>query len=401
MRVLDYPPGPKRWHADGSLPANLPRARQYWVVFRAESPGVLPQSLLVEIEESLRRIRNAAELRSIPIAGLQLDVDCATASLPEYAAFLSRVRKLLPQEWKLSITALLDWFRPSTSVARVIAQVDEFVPQFYDVGEARGVLESSSFIAHPINASRWGPIFNRFGKPFRIGISTFGRTRIVAIAPAAQSPRASYYNVSNLSPIQIAGHPGFTQQTKTTPTGELILNFFARKEAKISYYDIPAGHAVQYTVATLASVRAAVDAARAMGGHVSGVIFFRWPAPEETLALSPTEVFQALTPQSSPQTPQYRIESVRGDCAAVYCADLYFVGASPFSPTPLQFRIRASLPFEYFLPEPLTPVRPAVPDLLELHFPPYTARGTLYLGRAVLDQPAEFTVLPLSSPEAR
>jgi hypothetical protein len=398
MHLFDLPHYPKRWRANGSMPENPPRAHKYWVVLRAESPGIPAPEILADIEEVIGSIRNWAARRSIPIAGLQLDVDNPTASLPEYAQFLSRVRRLLPPEWKLSITALLDWFRPSTSVARVIAQIDEFVPQFYDVGKAGGVPGSSNFIAHPVDAARWGPVFNRFGKPFRIGVSTFGRSR--TLAPATQSPHAYYSNVSNLSPIQIAGHPGFTQQNKSTPAGELILNFVARKESNISYYTIPAGHTIQYTFATPDSVRAAVNAARAMGGHVSGVIFFRWPTQDETLTLSPTEVLQSLTSRPASQSFNYRIETVRGDCAAVYCADLYFIGASPFSPTPLQFRIRASLPFEYFLPEPLTPVRPAGPNLLELRFPPYTARGTLYLGRAVLDRPAEFTVESFPSPEA-
>ena len=69
------------------------------------------------------------------LVGLQIDHDCPTYSLTEYARFLQGLRAALPPEDLLSITALLDWFREGTALTDVVAQVDEFVPQFYDVSE--------------------------------------------------------------------------------------------------------------------------------------------------------------------------------------------------------------------------------------------------------------------------
>jgi hypothetical protein len=56
--------------------------------------------------------------------------------------------------------------------------VDEVVPQFYDLQDS-GSIVGPSMIAAPIDAAKWAPLFNRHGKRFRIGVSTFGRSKLL------------------------------------------------------------------------------------------------------------------------------------------------------------------------------------------------------------------------------
>jgi hypothetical protein len=123
--------------------------------------------------ERYRAVKQQADAAGQRVAGFQLDFDCPEARLQEYARFLQHLRDALPADEWLSITALLDWFRPGTRVGEVLQWVDEYVPQFYDVGAVAG--EEGTEIAMPIDAGKWAPVFNAFGRPYRIGISVFGR----------------------------------------------------------------------------------------------------------------------------------------------------------------------------------------------------------------------------------
>src|SRR4029077_15300677 len=103
--------------------------------------------------------------------GLQLDVDCPTRSLAGYAEFLRGLRHRIPSGKRVSIRALLDWFGRGTAAPELVASIDEYVPQFYDVRLGGPGAE----IAEPVDARRWAPVFNGLGTPYRIGLSAFGR----------------------------------------------------------------------------------------------------------------------------------------------------------------------------------------------------------------------------------
>jgi hypothetical protein len=122
------------------------------------------------------------------------------------------------------------------------------------------------------------------------------------------------------------------------------------------------------------------------------VVFFRWPGSGEALAMQPNEVLMAAGLRGQDRRRQNSIVVVDGHCAAVECVDLYFESADPYSPKPVRYWIRNSSELEYFLPEKNMPVRMAGPSQLELSLPPYSARGRLYLGRAVSAHRSEFTV---------
>jgi hypothetical protein len=171
-----------------------------------------------------------------------------------------------------------------------------------------------------------------------------------------------------------------------------VLTYRATRATRLGYGRLEPGDAIQFILATPESVRSAVDSAREMRGSLAGVVFFRWPTSNETLAMQPEEVMAAARFSSGNRKTQNRVEVVDGHCAAVECVDLYLEGAEPFSPKMARYRIRSSIEFEYFLPERSMPIRMTGPSQLELSLPPYCGRGRLYLGRAVTKTPSRFTV---------
>ncbi|MBL8234628.1 MAG: DUF3142 domain-containing protein [Bryobacterales bacterium] len=335
---------------------------------------------LPSLQTSTMAVLAQARERRIQIEGVQLDIDCPTGSLKAYAQFLRKYRMQLPKGTQLSITALLDWFRDGTAIADVLREVDEFVPQYYDAFPTE---PGQPAIATPFTANEWAPLLNRFGKRYRIGVSTFGRSRVT-------QPGASYNVISpDLRVIDVGVSPGFTLQASQTPARELILRYRALREAKVGYSRFEAGSVVEFTIATPESVRAAVEQARRMGGHCAGVLFFRWPARGETLALTPSEVLhagKAGRPQSNEATLQTRS---RG-CAAVSCAELIAEFRGPLAIRARRYRIRTSLPLEYFLPAEGIPVRMTGPSELQFTVPPYCTRGRVPLGRAVTVNESKF-----------
>ena len=257
------------WEVYGQLPEEVPIAKEYWLVFRYERQRVPDFPAAALLAQEVNRLRAEARERHLNVVGVQLDIDSPTAALPQYANLLREVRKGLPPGFEISITALLDWFRNGTAIAEVIKEVDEFVPQFYDVADADGY-EGGSAIAARIDAKRWGPIFNRYEKRFRIGISTFGRARLV---PRVQPSTQGYLGVSffrDLAPLDIAANPAFELQASRSEADELVLNYRATRETKVSYNGFSPGDAVQFILATPDSVRGAMEMHEDNGGLLCG-----------------------------------------------------------------------------------------------------------------------------------
>jgi hypothetical protein len=196
----------------------------------------------------------------------------------------------------------------------------------------------------------------------------------------------------DLTMLDIATNPAFNLQTTRSNANELVLNYRLTRKHQIGYNRFEPGDAVQFILSTPDGVRAAVDSARRMRGYCAGVVFFRWPGWDESLALQPDEVLSAagLAPQA--QKKPASIHLVDGHCAAVNCADVYLVDATRLSPKPIRYRIRSSTELEYFLPEEKVPIKMASPSGLELSLPPYCGRSRLFLGRAVTTARTEFTV---------
>jgi hypothetical protein len=377
------------WNAYASLPDHLPNAREYWVVYRYEKQGVPDPAAAPVIAREVIKIFASAKERRLNVAGVQFDIDSPTGSLPQYANFIREVKKALPTGTQISITALLDWFRDGSAVGDVIAEVDEFVPQFYDVFDPQDYSRGSA-IAKKIDALEWAPKFNRFRKRFRIGISTFGRARLLP----SQNQQGRYLGVSifrDLTPLDIGMNPAFGLQTTRSEAGEIVLTYTVTRRVKIDYHEFEIGDQVQFILATPESVQSALHSAKRMTGNFAGVVFFRWPAVNETLGMKPQAVLVAAG-QAAPGRQQTTVRAVKGHCAAVHCVDLFLENLNPLAPSYPAYHIRSSVPLEYFLPEPNAPVALSNPNELTVALPPFADRPQLYLGRAVTSTAADFSV---------
>ena len=103
-----------------------------------------------------------------PIAGLEIDHDCAVAKLAIYAQFLVRVRAQLDPNLSLSITALPAWLR-SPELGAVLAPVSQAVLQVHMVQKPRAGLFD------PEQARRWTQeMARRTSKPFLVAVPAYG-----------------------------------------------------------------------------------------------------------------------------------------------------------------------------------------------------------------------------------
>jgi hypothetical protein len=372
------------WGVFGNLPDDLPDAREYWLVYRFNEAGLPTREVLPELRTHINEQLADARRGKLPVAGVQLDIDSPTSQLPQYATFLKEVRGGLPSGVRLSITALLDWFRPGTAIADVVKHTDEFVPQFYDTGERDG----REAIAAPVDARKWGPIFERLGKPYRIGASSFGRARFVPKPEPSGAPGTMLMVMADLSPLEVALLPGMRRNDTPTAAGELRLIYEVTKSTRVGWNRLSPGDQFEFIFPTAASMEGAVAAAKAMGPHCSGILFFRWPAFEETMAAQPDQVLRAAAAIDRP--PSVQLHRQEKGCAAVRCTDLFITDAEPLNAQPLRYTIRSSVELEYFIPAERTPARMLGPDTIELSLPPFLGRSRVYLGRAVTAKPAEF-----------
>ena len=122
--------------------------------------------LLADTRDLVARWREA----SVALAGIEIDHDCATARLPAYARFLTKLRAELGST-PLSITALPTWLG-SHELDRVLAATDEVVLQVHAIQDPHvGLFDDKT-------ARRWIEAFGRrTSKPFRVALPAYG-TRV-------------------------------------------------------------------------------------------------------------------------------------------------------------------------------------------------------------------------------
>lgn len=378
------------WHVFGEVPDSLPAARAYWLVLRSERREPPPVESAPTLAAEIRPLLEQARRRKLNVVGVQLDMDMPTGSLRAYARFLVAYRQALPAGTQISVTALLDWLRPHTAMQAVADAADEFVPQFYDVQipelSRRGIT-----IAAPFQAERWRQTLQSYRRPFRIGLSTFGRVRQISAA-RRRTGELGVALATDLTPIDLSHDSAFERHLQRTPAGELRIRYLATRAARLGDRWFQPGDGVEFQLPTLTAVQQAVAEVRRLGGYCAGVAFFRWPAADEFLALPPDEVLQSIGAKQAAPSPRTALDAVDRRCSAVACTDLYLRPARRMAPVELRYRIRSSVPLEYFVPDERIPVRMAGSTLLALTLPSYAGPDRIPLGRAVTAQPAAFTV---------
>ncbi len=377
-----------------SWPDKLPAASAYFAVWRFSGmqppgPEITPVLTKAYLDLKARVTKSGQNL-----VGLQLDFDCPTSQLEEYGRFLSTLRKVLPEQELLSITALLDWFRPETRIADVVHAVDEFVPQFYDVGSGDWQ-EDLPGIAKTVDPARWAGVFNAFERPYRIGISSFGRIAVDCRDDNAplSARRRSFFR--DMNPLELMNNMELVLAAEqTNAAGETVLQFRVNprlKEYRRYCRCSEKTESLEMILPSKQSVYQAYVAAQAMGGWCRGAVFFRWPLNNEALALTPAEI-QRLTAGKELIADESMVEVEDGYCAATTCSDLFLRLKDRFPRKPVTLSIVSSIALEYFLPGGQTQAQLNGPRSIEVSLPAYAGLPRIYLGRAVTREPATFLI---------
>ena len=370
---------------DERWPDFMPTAQAYVVVFRCDGSSCMREGRAAELVKNYAALKETGVWKRYNVKGIQIDYDCPTRSLVEYGRFLKKLKEGIPKGDILSVTALLDWFRPGTAVSEVLREVDEFVPQFYDV-DLKKAGEAKGGIAEPVDAARWAPVFNQYGTPYRIGIASFGR--LLEIGKSRSRALSAKETVS------ISGD--------TAPLGALS----EKKGAFVGSGESRAGEALAYLIEkpgggsgettkliipTRKSVLSAYEGARKMGSLCRGVIFFRYPVGNEPMMLFPSEVSRIIA-GGDRTLKETRVEADDGDCAAVSCNDLYIVPKDRFLDKATVLSIRSSGDMDYFISDEVVETRARGPRLIEVTIPAYAGSFRISVGRAVSREPVTFTV---------
>lgn len=105
----------------------------------------------------------------LPVAGIEIDFDCATSRLPEYSRFLDGLRSTLDSKAKLSITALPAWLA-SPALGELLSHPDESVLQVHSVEHP-----GSGGLLDPEKARQWIVRYAEITpRVFRVALPTYG-----------------------------------------------------------------------------------------------------------------------------------------------------------------------------------------------------------------------------------
>jgi len=354
-------------------PRSLPEAATYTAVWRLGPGRFLSPALIREIAAAYANLKATAVSRGQHVSGLQIDFDCPAVKLPEYAQFVRALRQSVPKREVISVTALLDWFRPGTGVERLLEQVDEFVPQFYDV-------EPDATVVWKLEAERWRPVLERSGVAYRLGIATFGRIMRM------RGKQRRF--LRDLRPLDLIVNMCEPQGEFRSDVGERIVRLRAKRAFGTA---VAAGDDLLMVIPTQEALSASVAEARKFGPHCAGVVLFRWPSAADTLVLAPDEIAAIVEGNDAPPR-EPRLSAEPGDCGRLQCSDLFLAPALRFAPEAHGFEVRASVPLVSFIPDPTVEWRSGGSDTFSVRIPAYAGVRRIHLGRAITKEPVQFQV---------
>jgi hypothetical protein len=127
-------------------------------------PRAEPEALAAQISAIVERWR-AAGLR---VEGVEVDHDCGTAGLDEYAIWLRRFRERLDASGRLSITALPSWLTAPAALAELRDVADESVLQVHALDARRQRLIDVDEALH------WAQAWQaQAARPFRLALPAY------------------------------------------------------------------------------------------------------------------------------------------------------------------------------------------------------------------------------------
>jgi len=200
LRVLGLQVHPREGYRE--IQVNMPLLKQdgrpLWLVVRLD--GQLKQLDEAAIRQRLLQQLQRWQAAGLPVIGVEIDHDAATARLPEYRHFLQQLRQQLPASLQLGITALPAWIG-SSALPDVLQQADSSVLQVHAVlSPEQGLFDG------PL-ALRWVSQYARIShKPFRVALPAYGMGLVDVDAQGAQ--------VESEASVRVAGS---TQELTVAP----------------------------------------------------------------------------------------------------------------------------------------------------------------------------------------
>ena len=125
----------------------------------------------VFVSDILTEIVNNARSARVNLKGIQLDVDCPTADLITYAAFLRTLRTKLP-DMPISITTLPTWLNRK-GFAELVAGLDYFVLQVHYFDRPKDI-EEKMILCDTALVPRWVRMASQYGVPYYVALPTYG-----------------------------------------------------------------------------------------------------------------------------------------------------------------------------------------------------------------------------------
>ena len=132
-------------------------------------PTLNANAIATSAHDTLAAWRSAG----VHVDGVEIDFDCASSRLADYAKLLAAIKLKLPNDATLSITALPSWIG-APGLAAVLAQSDEAVLQVHAVSDPRhGLFDAKQ-------ARRWIDAFAKAtSKPFRVALPAYGSALVL------------------------------------------------------------------------------------------------------------------------------------------------------------------------------------------------------------------------------
>lgn len=239
LRVLALQAHPQAGWSRTLVDAELLRRDDRPLVAVVRLDGQLAQLDATEIGRQIAALLHDWRAAGLRLQGLEIDHDCATARLPAYAGLLRELRRQLPAELRLSITALPAWL-DSPALGEALAAVDSSVLQVHAVRDPRDGLFD------PAQALDWAKHYGeRSRKPFHLALPAYG----VALTENGQ--------VESETPLRQGG-PRRELRADPQQAGELLAELRADPPAQLAgiiWFRLPlAGDRRAWPLATLLAV---------------------------------------------------------------------------------------------------------------------------------------------------